>query len=71
MLEGGGEVVKELLQVGVVLLVLLVGVRGLCNGGATARLSGGGALSSSALWGMVLRCGKMKLNGLRSTSGSR
>jgi hypothetical protein len=42
MPKGGGEVVEELLQVGVVLLVPMAGVRGLGNGGATARPSFGG-----------------------------
>jgi hypothetical protein len=40
MLEGGREVVKELLRVGVVLLVLLVGVKRPCTGGSTARPNG-------------------------------
>jgi hypothetical protein len=35
------------------------------------RPSGGGAWSSPALRGMVLGCGKTKLEGLRSTSGSQ
>jgi hypothetical protein len=34
----------------VMLLVPLVGVQRLCNGGATARQSGGGGRGSSALW---------------------
>jgi hypothetical protein len=50
MPEGGGGVVEELLRVGVVLLVLMAGVRGLCNGGATARLNGRWNSSSSASW---------------------
>jgi hypothetical protein len=50
MPEGGREVVEELLQVGVVLLVPLVGVKRFCTGGSTARPSGGGALRSSTLW---------------------
>jgi hypothetical protein len=49
MPEGGGEVIEELLQVGVVLLVPLVGVKRPFTGGSTARPSGGRALSSSAL----------------------
>jgi hypothetical protein len=40
MPEVGGEVVEELLQVGVVLLVLLVGVKGPCTGESTARPNG-------------------------------
>jgi hypothetical protein len=40
MPEGGGEVVEELLWVGVVLLVLLVGVKRPCTSGSTARLNG-------------------------------
>jgi hypothetical protein len=39
--EGSGEVARELLQVGVVLLVPLAGVKRLCNGGAMATPSGG------------------------------
>jgi hypothetical protein len=50
VLEGGGGVARELLRVGVVLLVPLAGVKRLCNGGATARPSGGG---TGAPW----RCG--------------
>jgi hypothetical protein len=37
MPEVGGEVVEELVQVGVVLLVPLVGVKGPCTGESTAR----------------------------------
>jgi hypothetical protein len=37
MPEVGGEVVEELLQVGVVLLVPLVGVKGSCTSESTAR----------------------------------
>jgi hypothetical protein len=44
------EVVEELLQVGVVLLVPLAGVKRLYNGGATARPSGQQNWSSSASW---------------------
>jgi hypothetical protein len=40
--EGGGEVARELLRVGVELPVPLAGVKRLCNGRATARPSGGG-----------------------------
>jgi hypothetical protein len=50
MPEGGGEVVEELLRVGVVLLVLVAGVRGLCNCGATARPNGRRNSGSSASW---------------------
>jgi hypothetical protein len=42
VLEGGGGVARKLLQDDVVLLVLLVGVEGLCTVGSTARPSGGG-----------------------------
>jgi hypothetical protein len=48
----------------VVLLVLLVGVKGLGKGGSTARPSGWRNWSSSAQRGMVLGCGKMKLDPL-------
>jgi hypothetical protein len=48
--EGGGEVAGELLKVGVVLLVLLVGVKRLCNSGATVRPNGRRNSSSSASW---------------------
>jgi hypothetical protein len=41
--EGGGGVARKLLWDDVVLLVLLVGVEGLCSIGSTARPSGGGA----------------------------
>jgi hypothetical protein len=50
MPEGDGEVVEELLWVGVVLLVLVAKVRGLCNCGATARPNGRWNNSSSASW---------------------
>jgi hypothetical protein len=43
VLEGGGGVARKLLRDDVVLLVLLVGVEGLCSVGSTARPSGGGA----------------------------
>jgi hypothetical protein len=45
--EGGA---KSLQGDDVVLLVPLVGVQRLCNGGATARPSGGGGRGSLALW---------------------
>jgi hypothetical protein len=41
--EGGGRVARKLLWDDVVLLVLLVGVEGLCIVGSTVRPSGGGA----------------------------
>jgi hypothetical protein len=41
--EGGGGVARKLLWDDAVLLVLLVGVEGLCSVGSTARPSGGGA----------------------------
>jgi hypothetical protein len=47
---GGKGVTRELLRVSVVLLVHLVGVKQLCNDGATARPSGGGT-------GAQRRCG--------------
>jgi hypothetical protein len=47
---GGRGVSRELLRVSVVLLVHLAGVKQLCNGGATARPSGGGT-------GTHRRCG--------------
>jgi hypothetical protein len=47
--EECGEVVEEPLRVGVVLLVLVAEVRGLCNSGATARPNGRRNSSSSAL----------------------
>jgi hypothetical protein len=50
MPKGGREVVEDLLQVGAVLLVLLVGVKRLCNSGATVRLNGQRNGSSSASW---------------------
>jgi hypothetical protein len=40
--EGGGEVARELLQVGVVLLVLLVGSRGSATAGRRRGQTGGG-----------------------------
>jgi hypothetical protein len=43
LLEGGGGVARKLLRDDVVLLVLLVGVQGLCSVGSTARPSGSGA----------------------------
>jgi hypothetical protein len=41
--EGGGGVARKFLRDDVVLLVLLVGVEGLCSVGLTVRSSGGGA----------------------------
>jgi hypothetical protein len=41
--EGGGGVARKLLRDDLVLLVLLVGVEGLCGIGSTVRPSGGGA----------------------------
>jgi hypothetical protein len=35
LMEGGGEVVEELLHVGVLLLVPLMGMERLCTGGST------------------------------------
>jgi hypothetical protein len=43
VLEGGGVVARKLLRDDVVLLVLLVGVQGLCSVGSTVRPSRGGA----------------------------
>jgi hypothetical protein len=54
-----------------VLTVCLAGAKRLCIGGSTARPSGGRALSSPALREMMFGCGRMKLDGLGSTSGSR
>jgi hypothetical protein len=42
MPESGGEVVEELLQVGVVMLVPLVEAEGLCGDVSMVRPSGGG-----------------------------
>jgi hypothetical protein len=47
--EGGEEAARKLLREDVVLLVPLAGAEGLYSGESTARPSGGGALSSSAL----------------------
>jgi hypothetical protein len=69
--EGSEEAARKLLRVDVVLLVPLAGVKRLCIGGSTARQSGGGALSSPALWKMLLGCIKAKLDGSVSCSGSR
>jgi hypothetical protein len=69
--EGGEEAARNLLRVDVVLLVPLAGVKRLCIGGSTARPSGSGALSSPALWKMLLGCRKAKLDGSVSCSGSR
>jgi hypothetical protein len=71
VLEGGGEVVEELQRDDVVLTLCLAGAKRLCIGGSTARLSGGGALSSPALRETMFGCGRMKLDGLGSTSGSQ
>jgi hypothetical protein len=43
LLESGGGVARKLLRNNVVLLVLLVGVEGLCSVRSTVRPSGGGA----------------------------
>jgi hypothetical protein len=48
VLEGGGEVVRELLRNDVVLMVGLARVTGRWIDGMTARPSGGGSLSSPA-----------------------
>jgi hypothetical protein len=69
--EGGGEVVEELPRDDVVLTVCLAGVKRLCIGRSMARPSGGGVLSSPALWKMLLRCRKAKLDGSVGCSGSR
>jgi hypothetical protein len=69
--EGGEEVARKLLRVDVLLLVPLAGVKRLCISGSTARPSGGGALSSSALRKMLLGCREAKLDGSVSCSGSR
>jgi hypothetical protein len=69
--EGDEEAARKLLQVDVVLLVPLAGMKRLCIGGSTARPSSGGALSSPALWKMLLGCRKAKLDGSVSSSGSR
>jgi hypothetical protein len=69
--EGSEEAARKLLQVDVVLLVLLAGVKWFCIGGSTARPSGGGALSSPALRETVFGRGRMKLVGPGSTSASR
>jgi hypothetical protein len=71
VLEGGGEVVEELPRGDVVLTVCLAGAKRLCIGGLTVRPSGGGVLSSLVLWEMTFGCGRMKLDGLGSTSWSR
>jgi hypothetical protein len=69
--EGGGEVVEELPRDDVVLTVCLAGAKRLCIGRSTARPSGGGALSSPALREIMFGHGRMKLDGLGSTSVSR
>jgi hypothetical protein len=48
--EGGEGGARSLQGNDVVLLVPLVGIQRLCNGGATARLSGSGGRGSSAMW---------------------
>jgi hypothetical protein len=63
--EGGGEVVEELLHVGVVLLVPLAGMEQLCTGGSTG--------SSPALWEMMLRWSwatRKRLGSFRAMWGS-
>jgi hypothetical protein len=69
--EGGREVVKEFPRDDVVLSVCLAGAKKLYMGGSTARPSGGGVLSSPALRETMFGCGRTKLDGLGSTSGSR
>jgi hypothetical protein len=71
VLEVSEEAARKLLRVDVVLLVPLAGLKRLCIGGSTARPSGGGALSSPALRKTMFGCGRMKLDGMGSTSGSR
>jgi hypothetical protein len=61
--EGGGEVARELLRVGVVLLVPLAGVKRLCNGGPTARLSGGGTEARRRCGGWCHDAGKQNWMG--------
>jgi hypothetical protein len=58
VLEGGGGVARELLRVGVVLLVPLAGVNWLCNGGATARPSGSGTGARRRRGGWCYDAGK-------------
>jgi hypothetical protein len=48
--EGGGGVARKLPRDDVVLMVGLAGARGQWITGTTARPSGGGSSSSSALW---------------------
>jgi hypothetical protein len=69
--EGSGEVVEQLPRGDVVLTVCLAGAKRLYIGGSTTRPSGHGALSSPALRETMFGCGRMKLDGLGSTSGSR
>jgi hypothetical protein len=66
--KGGEEVAEKLLRDDVVLLVPLAGAEGLCNGVSTMRPSGGRSLSLPALWETMLGCGRVKLDGLGSTS---
>jgi hypothetical protein len=68
--EGGGEVVEELPRDDMVLTVCLAGAKRLCISRSMARPSGGGALSSPALRETMFGCGRMKLDGPGSTSGS-
>jgi hypothetical protein len=69
--EGSEGVARKLLRDDVVLLVLLVGVEGLCSFGSTARPSGRRSLRSPALRGMMLGCRKAKLDGSVSCRESR
>jgi hypothetical protein len=71
MPEGGGEVVEELLQVGVVLLVPLIRVKRLGSGGSTARLNGRRNWSSPVLRGTSLGCEKTELGVSMSCRESR
>jgi hypothetical protein len=71
MPEGGGEVVEEPLQVGVVLLVPLVGVKRPCTSGSTARPNGRRDWSSSALRGTSLGSKKTELGGSMSCRESQ
>jgi hypothetical protein len=50
VLEGGGELARQLLPDDVVLVVCLAGTRRQWITGMTARPSGGGSSSSPALW---------------------
>jgi hypothetical protein len=55
---GGRGVARELLRVSVVLLVPLARVKQLCNGGATARPSGGGTGARRHYGGWCYDAGK-------------